>query len=137
MKKTVSNSKDIEQAKKRLGKKIKMLRESKKDNISQNALAKEIGLPRSNMKYIEDGVNAPTATVYDAIISYLNPNDKMREEMDNLFTTIRGTPPPDICKIVCDNKALYSALRELKDIELSEEQTQIIINTLKSVRGEK
>ena len=33
--------------------------------LSQSKLAKKVGLPRSNMKYIEDGVNAPTAEVYE------------------------------------------------------------------------
>ena len=39
--------------------------------LSQSQLAKRVGLPRSNMKYIEDGVNAPTAEVYDKLIKEL------------------------------------------------------------------
>lgn len=42
--------------------------------LSQSQLAKRVGLPRSNMKYIEDGVNAPTAEVYDRLIKELKPN---------------------------------------------------------------
>ena len=43
--------------------------------LSQSQLAKRVGLPRSNMKYIEDGVNAPTAEVYDKLIKELKELD--------------------------------------------------------------
>ena len=42
--------------------------------LSQSKLAKKVGLPRSNMKYIEDGVNAPTAEVYEKLIDTLKPD---------------------------------------------------------------
>lgn len=47
--------------------------------LSQSQLAKRVGLSRSNMKYIEDGVNAPTAEVYDKLIQELKPALQMRD----------------------------------------------------------
>ena len=46
--------------------------------LSQSQLAKRVSLPRSNMKYIEDGVNAPTAEVYDKLIKELKPDLQTR-----------------------------------------------------------
>ena len=122
MKKSVTESAEIIKAKKQLGKKIKQLRESKKDSISQRKLASLVGLPPSNMKYIEDGVNAPTAEVYDAIIRNLKPGDKLQTDMDRLYTIIRGTPPPDVCDIVLKNNGMNDALRIVKNQELSAQQ---------------
>lgn len=122
MKKSVTESAEIIKAKKQLGKKIKQLRESKKDSISQRKLASLVGLPPSNMKYIEDGVNAPTAEVYNAIIQNLKPGDKLQADMDRLYTIIRGTPPPDVCDIVLKNNGMNDVLRIVKDQELSAQQ---------------
>lgn len=142
MKKSVTESAEIIKAKKQLGKKIKQLRESKRDSISQRKLASLVGLPPSNMKYIEDGVNAPTAEVYDVIIQNLKPGDKLHAEMDRLYTIIRGTPPPDVCDIVCKNNGMNDVLRIIKDQELSAQQIaslKVLLTSFKTetVRGEK
>lgn len=47
---------DIEKAKTKLGLEITKSR----GELSQRKLAQAVGLPPSNMKYIEDGVNAPS-----------------------------------------------------------------------------
>ncbi len=136
MKKSVTGRAEIVKAKQRLGKKIKQLRESKKDSISQRKLASLVGLPPSNMKYIEDGVNAPTAEVYDAIIRNLKPGDKLHAEMDQLYTIIRGTPPPDVCDIVRKNNGMNDALRVVKDQELSAQQIASLKTLLTSFKLE-
>lgn len=136
MKKSVTESAEIIKAKKQLGKKIKQLRESKKDSISQRKLASLVGLPPSNMKYIEDGVNAPTAEVYDAIIQNLKPGDKLQADMDRLYTIIRGTPPPDVCDIVRKNNGMNDALRIVKDQELSTQQIASLKALLTSFKTE-
>ena len=59
MKCETDNKKEL---KEELGKIIKSNRESKGD--SQRGLAKAIDLPNSNLKYIEDGINAPSPEVY-------------------------------------------------------------------------
>ena len=76
--------------------------------LSQSQLAKRVGLPRSNMKYIEDGVNAPTAEVYDKLIKELKPDLQARQRMDRLYMAIRKVPPPDICRTITQNKLQVS-----------------------------
>lgn len=127
--KKVTNATKVTNAKKKLGKKIKQLRENCCNNLSLRALATVVNLSPSNMKYIEDGVNAPTAEVYSKIIQHLNPKDKLRKDMDSLYTIIRGTPPPDICKIIIDNEGMNDVLRCLENKKLNTEQ----INQLKEL----
>ena len=136
MKKSVAESAEIIKAKQQLGKKIKNLRESQKETISLRKLAGLVNLPPSNMKYIEDGVNAPTAEVYDAIIRNLKPKDKLYAEMDRLYTIIRGTPPPDVCDIVRKNNGMNDALRIVKDQELSAQQIASLKALLTSFKTE-
>ena len=71
--------------------------------LSQSQLAKRVGLPRSNMKYIEDGVNAPTAEVYDKLIKELKPDLHTHRRMDHLYMAIRKVPPPDVCRTITQN----------------------------------
>lgn len=141
MKKSVAESAEIVKAKEKLGKKIKRLRESKENSLSLRQLSNAVSLPPSNMKYIEDGVNAPTAEVYNAIIQQLKPGTKLRNEMDNLYTIIRGTPPPDICNIIRKNNGMNDTLRIIEGQELSaqqmEELQKLLISFItESARGE-
>lgn len=141
MKKSVAESAEIVKAKEKLGKKIKRLRESKENSLSLRQLSNAVSLPPSNMKYIEDGVNAPTAEVYNAIIQKLKPSTKLRNEMDNLYTIIRGTPPPDICNIIRKNNGMNDTLRIIEGQELSAQQMEDLQKLLTSfitepVRGE-
>lgn len=62
-----SINKDIEKAKSKLGTEIAKSR----GKLSQRKLAQAVGLPPSNMKYIEDGVNAPSHDVYAKVIEEL------------------------------------------------------------------
>ena len=132
MKKSVSESIEIIKAKQQLGKKIKSLRESQKETISLRKLAGLVNLPPSNMKYIEDGVNAPTAEVYDAIIRNLRPKDKLHDEMDRLYTLIRETPPPDVCNIILRQKGMNDTLRIIEGQELSVQQIEDLQKLLTS-----
>lgn len=135
--KCLAESAEIKKAKVQLGKKIKQLRESKKPVISQRKLAPLVGLSSSsNLKYIEDGVNAPTAEVYDAIIQVLAPKSKQRAEMDRLYTIIRGIPPPDVCNIICRNQDMNDALRILEDHELTDQQIASLKALLTSFKTE-
>lgn len=94
--------------------------------LSQSQLAKRVGLPRSNMKYIEDGVNAPTADVYDRLIKELKPEPEERYRMDSLYMEIRKIPPPDICRIITQNKDLVDALRNLESHNLTHNQVKSV-----------
>lgn len=116
------DEKAIKKAKISLGKSIKKCR----GTLSQSQLAQAIGLPRSNMKYIEDGVNAPTAEAYDKLIQRLKPDKVTRRRMDNLYMAIRKVPPPDVCRTITRNKDLIDAMRMLEDFKLTKEQLNSI-----------
>ena len=121
MKKTEEDAAVIKDAKVKLGKKIRELREQTR-KIKSAALANEIGLPRSNMKYIEDGVNAPSPEKYEALIRALQPNPEDHKELDRIYSVIRGAPPPDVCKIIMENDWLFDSLRLASAKQLTEEQ---------------
>ena len=94
--------------------------------LSQSQLAKRVGLPRSNMKYIEDGVNAPTAEVYEKLIKELEPDLQTRRRMDRLYMAIRKVPPPDICRTITQNKDLIDAMRKLEGCNLTPDQIESV-----------
>ena len=94
--------------------------------VERSANPKRVGLPRSNMKYIEDGVNAPTAEVYDKLIKELKPDLQARRRMDRLYMAIRKVPPPDICRTIAQNKDLVDAMRKLEGCNLTPDQIESV-----------
>ena len=118
MSKEKDNKKEL---KEELGKIIKSYRLEK--GRSQRGLAKAIDMPNSNLKYIEDGINAPSFEIYKKIMDELNPNANDRERMDYLYSKIRGTPPPDICDFMLANHKLFAAIRKNKG-RLTKAQTE-------------
>jgi DNA-binding XRE family transcriptional regulator len=108
----------MEKAKKRLGAEIAKNR----GELSQRKLAQAVGLPPSNMKYIEDGVNAPSHDIYAKIIGVLTPPPKQRAIMDKLYTTIRKSPPPDVCETINSNQELFDVFRLINSQKLIKEQ---------------
>lgn len=102
--------------------------------LSQSQLAKRVGLPRSNMKYIEDGVNAPTAEVYEKLIKELKPDLQTRQRMDRLYVAIRKVPPPDICRTITQNKDLVDAMRKLEGCNLTPDQIKSVTALFASFR---
>lgn len=119
----IDNKKEL---KEELGQLIKFNRKAKGE--SQRGLAKAIDLPNSNLKYIEDGINAPSPEVYKNIILMLKPSDKDRDKMDYLYSQIRGTPPPDICEFLIENDEVFGSIRKNK-CKLTRTQTEKL-NTL-------
>ena len=128
-----AENEDKKQLKVELGKLIKSNREAK--NYSQRGLAKVIGLPNSNLKYIEDGINAPSPEVYKNIILQLNPNDKERDKMDYLYSQIKGAPPPDICEFMIENDEVFESIRKNK-CKLTRTQTYQLNKLLESFAEE-
>ena len=100
--------------------------------LSQSQLAKRVGLPRSNMKYIEDGVNAPTAEVYDKLIKELKPDLQTHHHMDHLYMAIRKVPPPDVCRTITQNKDLVDAMRKLEGCNLTPDQIKSVADLFAS-----
>ncbi len=119
----IDNKKEL---KEELGQLIKFNRKAKGE--SQRGLAKAIDLPNSNLKYIEDGINAPSPGVYKNIILLLKPSDEDRGRMDYLYSRIRGTPPPDICEFMLANNEIFDSIRKNK-CRLTRTQTEKL-NTL-------
>lgn len=114
----IDNKKEL---KEELGQLIKFNRKAKGE--SQRGLAKAINLPNSNLKYIEDGINAPSPEVYKNIILLLKPSDEDRGRMDYLYSQIRGTPPPDICEFIIENDEVFESIRKNK-CKLTRTQTE-------------
>jgi hypothetical protein len=123
MKKTAEESAFLKENKLLLGQAIKAIRtDDERGYVSLRKMEDAVGIPASNIKYIEDGVNAPSPEVYEAIVRELNPTDVEQKELDRLYSLIRGTPPPDVCKIICANQGLNNSLRVLSNQTLSKEQ---------------
>lgn len=123
--------------KRELGKTIKEVRTLKDSGgISQRKLAEAVKIPPSNMKYIEDGVNAPSPRVYEAIIRYLNPEETQLENLDRLYSAVRETPPPDVCRIVCGNAGMNDALRIIEGRSLEQSQMDKLKELLTSFCGD-
>ena len=123
-----SDSKKIEKQKKELGKLIKECRDKK----SLRSVADAVGLPPSNLKYIEDGVNAPSPETYANLISELSPQAPMRKKMDRAYMLIRNAPPPDVCKVVTTNEGLNDSLRIIEGRTLTPQQFQELNTLLRS-----
>ena len=128
-----TESADVVKAKKKLGNLIAKCRGS---IMSQRQLAAAVGLSPSNMKYIEDGINCPTADVYSRIISVLNPLKKKHDELDQAYMIIRNTPPPDVCNRVKNDPNLMNVIRAMDDALLTESQAQQIMALLGSFVSE-
>lgn len=124
-----AESADVAKAKKKLG---NLIVKCRKNNMSQRQLAAAVGLSPSNMKYIEDGINCPTADVYSRLIAVLNPSEKKRAELDQAYMLIRNTPPPDVCNRVKKDQHLINLIRAMDDAPLTETQTKQIMTLLSS-----
>jgi len=120
---------DVVKAKKKLG---NLIVKCRKNNMSQRQLATAVGLSPSNMKYIEDGINCPTADVYSRLIAVLNPSEKKRAELDQAYMIIRNTPPPDVCNRVKKDPHLINLIRAMDDAPLTETQAKQIMALLSS-----
>lgn len=135
MKKNAEETAFIKQQKLLLGQAIKAIRtDDERGYVSLRKLEDAVGIPASNVKYIEDGVNAPSPEAYAAIVKELNPTDTERKELDRLYSLIRGTPPPDVCKIICANAGLNNSLRVLENQTLTKEQIAEVTALLTSFK---
>ena len=118
MSKKIAVDQATEQAMKQMGELITEIRGQR----SLRKIAEPSGIPASQLQYIERGSMTPTADVYPKLLDVLQPDKKQREEMDQLYMTIRKTPPPDVSGIICNNIGLSSILRGLGDQQLTDAQ---------------
>lgn len=128
-----SNSKEIEKQKIKLGKLIKECRDKK----SLRSVSDAVGIPPSNLKYIEDGVNAPSPETYANLISELSPQAPMRKKMDRAYMAIRSAPPPNVCKVITANEGLNDSLRIIEGHTLTKEQLKELNALLNSFLSNK
>ena len=119
----VAADKAVDRAKKDLG---NLIFRCRRDTLNQSQLAQRVGLPRSNMKYIEDGVNAPTAEVYEKLIRELRPDGKTQRRMDRLYMEIRKVPPPDVCRTIAEHMDLIDVIRKLEGCRLTPDRIERI-----------
>ena len=120
MSEDVAHKRKLIKAKKELGKEITLIRKSLL--LSLRELAKRVEIPPSNMKYIEDGVNAPSQSTYLKVMEVLSPSIDERSKLDDLYAVIRKTPPPDVCEIVIENYELFEVIRLVDSQRLSKNQ---------------
>lgn len=124
------SSKTLEKSKILLGKKITELRGER----SLRNLAEAVGLSPSNLTYIEQGKNAPTAEVYEKLIAELHPSKTDQQKLDRQYMRIRQTPPPDICKTIMDND-LTPIIRNLGTQPISDAQKRQLADLLASFKA--
>ena len=135
MKKSPEETARIKAARVELGRLIYALHTAPSDKVmSSRKVAKAVGLEPPNFKGIEDGVNGPSPEIYEAIVSFLAPDDDYRKLMDQQYSIIRGTPPPDVCKILCANEGLNNALRVIDNQTLTKEQIAEVTALLTSFK---
>lgn len=115
MSKKIAVNQSTELAMKQLGELITEIRGER----SLRKVAEPSGIPASQLQYIERGSMAPTAEVYPKLLDTLHPDKNQRAKMDQLYMTIRKTPPPDVCELLINNPNLITILRAMEDAKLS------------------
>lgn len=128
------NFNDLSKEKEKLGKFIRKLREEK--GISLRKLVEVIGLAASNLTGIESGKNAPSPEVYSKIIINLQPSKDVHHKMDVLYSTIRNSPPPDVCNIILQNDGLGDKIKLLGNKPLTTKQLSAIETFFVSLKNE-
>lgn len=135
MKGSKEENDQIKAAKVELGKLIRELHDAPEGKtLSLRRVAKAVGISAPNMTQIENGVYTPSPEVYDAIVNFFKPDNDYRKQMDYQYSIIRGTPPPDVCKIICANEGLNNALRVLDNQPLTKEQIAEVTALLTSFK---
>ena len=123
MKGSKKENDQIKAAKVELGKLIRELHDAPEGKtLSLRKAAEAVGISAPNMTQIENGIYTPSPEVYDAIVNFFKPDNEYRKQMDYQYSIIRGTPPPDVCKIICANQGLNNSLRVLENQALTDEQ---------------
>ena len=128
-----SDTKKIKNQKIKLGKLIKDCRGER----SLRCVAAAIGLSPSNLKYIEDGVNAPSPEIYIKLMHELEPKGKIKKDIEHSYMLIRQAPPPDIYEIIKTNERLNESLRIIEGHTLTQQQLKELDALLNSFLSNK
>lgn len=130
MSKKLAVDQATEQAMIRLGKLIAEIRGKR----SLRKIAEPSGIPASQLQYTERGMMAPTAEVYPKLLDTLQPNAGQQAEMDQLYMTIRKTPPPDVCELLLNNPNLITILRSMGDAKLSKKEMNSLLASVAQMK---
>ena len=130
MSKKIAVDQATEQAMKRMGELIAEIRGQR----SLRKISEPSGIPASQLQYIERGTMAPTADVYPKLLDALQPDKKQREEMDQLYMTIRKTPPPDVCELLISNPNLITILRSMEDAKLNKKEMNSVLASIAQMK---
>ena len=126
MSKKIAVNQSTELAMKQMGELITEIRGKR----SLRKVAEPSGIPASQLQYIERGSMAPTAEVYPKLLNALRPDEKQRSKMDQLYMTIRKTPPPDVCEILISNPNLITVLRTMEGAQLSKNEMNTLLKSI-------
>lgn len=126
MSKKIAVDQQTELAMKQMGNLITEIRGKR----SLRKVAEPSGIPASQLQYIERGSMAPTAEVYPKLLNALQPDKKQRAKMDQLYMTIRKTPPPDVCELLISNPNLITVLRIMEDAKLSKKEMNALLASI-------
>ena len=128
-----SDTRDVKNQKIELGKLLKKCRGER----SLRNVAAAVGLSPSNLKYIEDGVNAPSPEIYIKLMHELEPKGKVKKDIEHAYMIIRQAPPPDVCKVITNNENLNDSLRVLEGYTLTQQQLKELDALLNSFLSNK
>ena len=134
MSKKIAVDQATERAMKQMGELIAEIRGKR----SLRKIAEPSGIPASQLQYIERGSMTPTADVYPKLLDVLQPDKKQRTRMDQLYMTIRKTPPPDVCELVTNNPDFIQLLRAIGDAKFTKKEINALITSAKqkNIKGE-
>ena len=132
MSKKIAVDQSTELAMKQLGELITEIRGKR----SLRKVAEPSGIPASQLQYIERGSMAPTAEVYPKLLDALRPDKKQRSKMDQLYMTIRKTPPPDVCELLISNPNLIAVLRTMEGAKLSTKEMNTLLASIAQKKGD-
>lgn len=120
-----SDNKDIKKQRIKLGKYLRKCRGEK----SLRSIALAVGLSPSNLMYIEEGITAPRPEIYIELIKKLEPEGKIKKDIERAYMLIREAPPPDVYEIIKNNEGLNDSLRIIEGHTLTAEHLEEL-NTL-------
>lgn len=126
MSKKIAVDQSTELAMKQLGELITEIRGER----SLRKVAEPSGIPASQLQYIERGSMAPTAEVYPKLLDALHPDKNQRAKMEQLYMTIRKTPPPDVCALLINNPNLIVVLRTMEGAQLSKNEMKTLLKSI-------
>lgn len=118
-------------SKAKLGKKLRILRESKEISQRQTALAAEI--TNASLSSIENGMIFPSEALLLRLVDFLKPTEKLRQELYEIYAQAKDMPPPDISNFLKDQPELQDLLRELMKKELTDQGLDLLRQQIKGM----